>query len=323
MKLGKVIFIDSVHSILWERLKKTGWTCEDFTQSELDLILKRLNEYSGIVIRSRFQLTKEILSKLPHLKFIARAGSGLENIDVSYCYQNNIKVFSSPEGNKDAVGEHALGMLLMLQNHLKRADDQVRNGIWQRTENRGYELKGKTVGIIGYGVMGKSFAQRLSGFEVKLIAYDKYKKKYADNLTDEVSLRTLLKKSDIISVHTNYLPENKYIIDASFIQKAEKPFVLINTARGFNVNTKDLVVGLKSGKILGACIDVLEHESDSFETISQHKNNDELEYLKQVKNVILSPHIAGWTHESYFKLSNILAEKIETWINSEGLKIKD
>ena len=142
MKLGKVIFIDSVHSILWERLKKTGWTCEDFTQSEIDLILKRLNEYSGIVIRSRFQLTKEILSKLPHLKFIARAGSGLENIDVSYCYQNNIKIFSSPEGNKDAVGEHALGMLLMLKNHLKRADDQVRNGIWKRTENRGYELKG-------------------------------------------------------------------------------------------------------------------------------------------------------------------------------------
>jgi D-3-phosphoglycerate dehydrogenase len=320
MKLGKVIFIDSVHSILWERLTNLGWTCEDFTKSELDLILKKLDDYTGIVIRSRLQLTENILSKLPNLKFIARAGSGIENIDTSYCSRTKIQVFSSPEGNRDAVGEHTLGMLLMLQNHLKRADDQVRNGIWKREENRGYELKGKTVGIIGYGVMGKSFAQRLSGFEVKLIAYDKYKEKISDNLTDEVSLKTLLKKSDIISIHTNYLRENRYIIDASFIEKAEKPFILINTARGFNVNTKDLVSGLKSGKILGACLDVLEHESSSFENISQDKNNNELEYLKQVKNVILSPHIAGWTHESYFKLSNVLAEKIEKWINLEDLR---
>ncbi len=320
MKLGKVIFIDSVHSILWDRLTNLGWTCEDFTNSELDLILKKLDDYTGIVIRSRLQLTERILSKLPNLKFIARAGSGIENIDTSYCYRTKIQVFSSPEGNRDAVGEHTLGMLLMLQNHLKRADDQVRNGIWKREDNRGYELKGKTVGIIGYGVMGKSFAQRLSGFEVKLIAYDKYKEKISDNLTDEVSLKTLLKKSDIISIHTNYLRENRYIIDASFIQKVEKPFILINTARGFNVNTKDLVSGLKSGKIVGACLDVLEHESSSFENISQDKNNNELEYLKQVENVILSPHIAGWTHESYFKLSNVLAEKIERWINFEDLK---
>ena len=320
MKLGKVIFIDSVHSILWERLTKTGWTCEDYTKSELGLILKKLHNYKGIVIRSRLKLTEEILCKLPNLKFIARAGSGLENIDISYCHRKDIQVFNSPEGNRDAVGEHTLGMLLMLQNHLKRADDQVKNGIWKRAENRGYELKGKTVGILGYGVMGKSFAQRLSGFEVKLIAYDKYKEKISDNITDEVSLNTLLKKSDIISIHTNYLPENRHIIDASFIQKVEKPFILINTARGFNVKTKDLVTGLKSGKIQGACIDVLEHESNSFETISQDKNNNELEYLKQVKNVILSPHIAGWTHESYFKLSNVLAEKIEKWINLEDLR---
>ena len=320
MNLGKVIFIDSVHSILWERLTKSGWICEDFTKSKSVEIFDKLHEYSGIVIRSRFQLNEEILSNLPNLQFIARAGSGLENINTKYCHQKNIQVFNSPEGNRDAVAEHALGMLLMLQNHLKRADGEVRNGIWKRTENRGHELKGKTIGLIGYGVMAKAFAQRLNGFGVHLIAFDKYKQNYSDTITEEVSLDTLLKKSDVISIHTNYLPENKYIIDAHFIQQVEKPFILINTARGFNVNTEDLVSGLKSGKILGACLDVMEYESTSFESVSQLQNCSELEYLKKSSNVILSPHIAGWTHESYFKLSNILAEKIEKWVNPELLK---
>ncbi len=320
MNLGKVIFIDSVHEILWERLTKAGWICEDFTKYKSAEILQKLHEYTGIIIRSRFQLTKEILSKLPNLKFIARAGSGLENIDIKYCHEKKIKVFSSPEGNRDAVGEHTLGMLLMLQNHLKIVDNEVRNGLWKRAENRGYELKGKTIGLIGYGVMGKAFAQRLSGFEVNLIAFDKYKTNYSDTITNEVSLKTLLKKADIISIHTNYLPNNKYIIDANFIKQVEKPFVLINTARGFNVNTEDLVSGLKSGKILGACLDVLEYESKSFETFSAVQNYSALEYLKQSSNVILSPHIAGWTHESHFKLSNVLAEKIERWINPEVLQ---
>lgn len=320
MNLGKVIFIDSVHDILWERLTKSGWICDDQTKSKSTEILRKLNEYSGIVIRSRFRLTEEILSALPNLKFIARAGSGLENIDTKFCQQKNIHVFSSPEGNRDAVAEHTLGMLLMLQNHLKRADREVRNGVWRRAENRGYELKGKTIGLIGYGVMGKALAERLSGFGVHLIAFDKYKTNYSDAIADEVSLEILLKESDIISVHTNYLPENKYIIDAQFINKVEKPFVLINTARGFNVNTQDVVAGLKSGKILGACLDVLEYESTSFESVSKLQNCSELEYLKQSSNVILSPHIAGWSHESYFKLSNVLAEKIEEWINLEALK---
>ena len=320
MNLGKVIFIDSVHEILWERLTKAGWICEDFTKYKSAEILQKLHEYTGIIIRSRFQLTKEILSNLPNLKFIARAGSGLENIDIKYCHEKKIKVFSSPEGNRDAVGEHTLGMLLMLQNHLKIVDNEVRNGLWKRAENRGYELKGKTIGLIGYGVMGKAFAQRLSGFEVNLIAFDKYKTNYSDTITNEVSLKTLLKKADIISIHTNYLPNNKYIIDANFIKQVEKPFVLINTARGFNVNTEDLVSGLKSGKILGACLDVLEYESKSFETFSAVQNYSALEYLKQSSNVILSPHIAGWTHESHFKLSNVLAEKIERWINPEVLQ---
>ena len=317
MNLGKVIFIDSVHSILWERLTKSGWICEDYTKTKSSEIFKKLHEYSGIVIRSRFELNAEILSTLHNLKFIARAGSGLENIDAKFCQRKNIQVFNSPEGNRDALAEHTLGMLLMLQNHLKRADREVRNGIWKRAENRGHELKGKTIGLIGYGVMAKAFAQRLSGFEVNLIAFDKYKQYYSDTITKEVSLDTLLKKSDVISIHTNYVPENKYIIDARFIEQVENPFILINTARGFNVNTEDLVSGLKSGKILGACLDVLEYESTSFESVSQLQNFSALEYLKQSSNVVLTPHIAGWTHESYFKLSNVLAEKIEDWINLE------
>ncbi|MBK22263.1 MAG: hydroxyacid dehydrogenase [Flavobacteriales bacterium] len=320
MNLGKVIFIDSVHTILWERLTKLGWICDDCTKSNPTEIFKKLNEYTGIVIRSRFQLNQEILSSLPNLKFIARAGSGLENIDTEYCHRKKIQVFSSPEGNRDSVAEHALGMLLMLQNNLKRADSEVRNGLWKRTENRGHELKEKTIGLIGYGVMAKAFAQRLNGFGVELIAFDKYKKNYSDTFTKEVSLETLLKKSDVISIHANYLPENKYIINASFIEQVEKPFILINTARGFNVNTADLVSGLKSGKIKGACLDVLEYESASFESFSTKKDNNALEYLKKSSNVILSPHIAGWTHESHFKLSNVLAEKIEKWITPEVLK---
>ena len=320
MNLGKVIFIDSVHEILWKRLTNYNWIREDHTKSNSETILKNLRDYNGIVIRSRFNLNNDILATLPNLQFIARAGSGLENIDVEYCKQNKIQVFNSPEGNRDALAEHTLGMLLMLQNNLKHADAEVRKGIWKRTQNRGYELKGKTIGLIGYGIMGKAFAQRLKGFDVNIIAYDKYKKKYSDNLTKAVSKKTLLKESDIISVHTNYLPQNKYLINDLFIKNVEKPFILINTARGFNVNTSDLVRGLKTNKILGACLDVLEYESTSFESISQSETCEDLEYLKNSPNVILSPHIAGWSHESYFKLSNVLAEKIEEWVNFEGLR---
>lgn len=315
MILGKVIFIDSVHPILWDKLTKMGWACEDKTNESKENILPYLNQYAGIVIRSKFKLTQALLSELTQLQFIARAGSGLENIDLEACYKLNIKVFSSPEGNRDAVAEHATGMLLMLQNHLKRADTEVRKGIWKRAENRGFELKGKTIGLIGYGVMGKAFAQRLSGFGMKVIAYDKFKSNFADDFAKEASLDQIFQESDIVSLHTNYLLENKYLVNSKFISSFKKPFVLINTARGFNVNTKDLVNGLKSKKVLGACLDVLEAESTSFENI---KDSEAMKFLKSAENVILTPHIAGWTHESNYKLSDVLAEKINDWINLEG-----
>lgn len=313
--LGKVIFIDSVHDILWKKLSEMGWDCDDKTNLNKLQTIKILEQYEGIVIRSKFKLEKDLLKKLPKLKFIARAGSGLENIDLVACKALGIEVFSSPEGNRDAVAEHALGMLLMLQNHLKRADSEVRNGIWKRAENRGYELKGKTIGLIGYGVMGKALAQRLSGFGMEILAYDKFKTNFSDGLVAEVSIQEIFEKSDIISLHTNYLPENKYLIDDDFISQMKKPFVLINTARGFNVKTASLVNGLKSGKVIGACLDVLEVESTSFESV---EDTAEMKYLKQSQNVILTPHIAGWTHESNYKLSDVLAEKIRSWINLEA-----
>lgn len=316
MTLGKVIFVDSVHEILWQKLSNMGWECVDKTQQTKEEICNELNQYEGIVIRSKFKLTATILADLPRLKFIARAGSGLENIDLQFCSTSKIKVFSSPEGNRDALAEHMTGMLLMLQNHLKRADSEVKNGIWKRAENRGFELKGKTIGLIGYGVMGKAFAQRLSGFEVKILAYDKFKVNYADEFVQSASLKEIFETTDILSLHTNYHPDNKYLVNTAFIEQFQKNFILLNSARGFNVNTADLMAALKSGKITGACLDVLEVESTSFENI---KDSEAVTYLKNSENVILSPHIAGWTHESNYKLSNFLAEKIADWANLEAL----
>jgi D-3-phosphoglycerate dehydrogenase len=312
--LGRVIFVDSVHQILFERLIKMNWECHDKTHLNANDIIPLLDQYEGIVIRSKIKLTAEILSKCRNLKFIARAGSGLENIDLDFCSKNNIHVFSSPEGNRDAVAEHAMGMLLMLNNHLKRVDQQVREGVWIRAENRGFELKGKTIALMGYGVMANAFAQRLKGFDVTVLAYDKFKTNFSDEFAKEATLEEIYAKADILSIHTNYHTDNKYLVNHQFIQSFKKAFILINTARGFNVNTTDLVNGLKSKKIIGACLDVLEYESVSFETVPDIESSEALRYLGKAENVIFSPHIAGWTYESHFKLSNVLADKIEYWI---------
>ncbi|MBL57962.1 MAG: hydroxyacid dehydrogenase [Flavobacteriales bacterium] len=313
---GKVIFVDAVHNVLWKRLSELGWECVDRTKDSAETIKSELHVYSGIVIRSKFKLDASLLEQLPKLQFIARSGSGLEHIDTDYAKKNNIHVFSSPEGNRDALAEHAMGMLLMLLNNLKKADTEVREGFWLRAENRGFELKGKTIGLIGYGKMAQALSKRLKGFEVNTIAYDKFKTGFSNHLVTEVSKEDLQRKADIISVHTNFLPENKYIINEEFIKGCKKDFILINTARGFNVHTLHLIDALKSGKIKGACLDVLEYESVSFENVYS-KQGKALERLKQFKNVILSPHIAGWSHESYFKLSNVLADKIESWLTSK------
>ena len=307
----KVLFLDTVHPILEERLTSLGYSCEfDLSFSKQDIEVKMAN-YFGIVIRSRITIDANFLEKATHLKFIARSGAGLENIDVAAAERRGIKVFNSSEGNKDAVGEHAVGMLLMLFNQLKKGDAEVRKGVWDREGNRGLEIAGKTVGIIGYGNMGSAFAKKLAGFNCKVIAYDKYKKNFNDNFVEEVDLDTLLKTTDILSIHLPQSEETYHYVNTAFISKFKKPIYLINTARGSNVCVADLLEALKNKKVLGACLDVLEYETKSFETINAEELPEDFNYLAQSEKVILSPHVAGWTKESYVKLSNFLADKIE------------
>jgi D-3-phosphoglycerate dehydrogenase len=314
--IKKVLFIDSVHPILEQRLTKLGVVCEhDYTSTKSEIEAK-INNYQGVVIRSRFTLDKTFFDAANQLKFIARSGAGIENIEVAYAEKLGVKIINSPEGNMDAVGEHAIGMLLMLFNQLKKGDAEVRKSVWDREGNRGLELMGKTVGIIGYGFMGSSFAKKLTGFDCTVLAYDKYKvrrpKSEDRSSIKEVSLEQLKAESDIISIHLPLTEETQYYVDANFINSCKKPFYLINTARGNHVKVADLVQGLKSGKILGACLDVLEYETKSFETINKNQLPEDFVYLTQSNKVILSPHVAGWTIESYVKLSSVLADKIES-----------
>lgn len=314
--MKKVLFLDAVHPILEERLTSLGYICEHDYKSVKEEVEKKISNYLGVIIRSRFTIDQTFLDKATNLKFIARSGAGLENINVVYAEQKGIKVFNSPEGNMDAVGEHCIGMLLMLFNQLKKGDAEVRKGIWDREGNRGVELSGKTVGIIGYGKMGSAFAKKLAGFDCKVLAYDKYKsvlrQAQDDNINvAEVDLSTLLEEIDILSIHLPLSEETHYYVNDALINQVKKPFYIINTARGNNVCLADLVKGLKSGKILGACLDVLEYETKSFETINNKDLPQDFQYLTTAQNVILSPHVAGWTQESYIKLSSFLADKIE------------
>jgi len=314
----KVLFIDRVHEVLEEMLVAAGNQCDHDYQSDSTTLQKKLSAYHGIVIRSRVPVDREFIQAAPQLKFIARAGAGLENIDLEAAEAQNVKVFNVPEANRDAVGEHAVGMLLMLLNHLKRADHEVRHGIWKRAENRGTEISGKTVGIIGFGQMGSAVAEKLWGFGCRIIAFDKYHQNGPDYVT-HVSLKTLQQEADIISFHVPLTEETKYYLNDDFVQQCVRPFYLINTARGPVVETAALVIGLKSGKIAGACLDVLEYESRSFEQIAARDLPEDFRYLIQSENVVLSPHIAGWTHESHFKLSQFLGEKILNYFRAQNL----
>jgi D-3-phosphoglycerate dehydrogenase / 2-oxoglutarate reductase len=307
----KVLFLDSVHPILEKRLVKLGFTCEHDSTSSRENILKIIPKYHGLVIRSRTPLDKEFLTQASQLKFIARSGAGLENIDLVMAKSLGINLFSAPEGNRQAVGEHALGMLLSLFNKLSEADKQIRSGTWLREANRGVELAGKTVGIIGYGNMGKSFAKCISGIGCTVLAFDTHKKYYSDVYASESTLLEIQEKADIISFHTPYNPSTHHYLNRDFILNMSKPFYLLNTARGKVVCTEDLVEGLKSEKILGACLDVLEFEKTSFELMIETEDSDPFNYLIKSSKVLLSPHVAGWTQESYEKLSAVLASKIE------------
>lgn len=309
--MKKILFVDTVHPVLEERLISLGYYCEHDLTSSKDMIESKIENYFGIVIRSRFPINSQFLEKAINLKFIARSGAGLENIAVLFAEKKGIKVFNSPEGNMDAVGEHAVGMLLMLFNQLKKGDNEIRKGIWDREGNRGLELSEKTVGIIGYGNMGKAFAEKLRGFGCRVIAFDKYKKEFGNGSVEEVDLTTVFKETDILSIHLPLSDETYHYVNEVFISKFEKPVYLINTARGNNVYVSDLVKGLKTKTVLGACLDVLEYETKSFETINSGELPEDFKYLTNSDQVILSPHVAGWTEESYIKLSSFLADKIE------------
>ncbi len=303
----KILQLDKNHPLISEQLSAKGFVVDEDHSSTYDEVLKKIKNYDGIIIRSRIPLDVNFLDHAKHLKFIARVGAGMENIAIEKAKEFDISLINSPEGNRDAVAEHVLGMVLILMNRLFIASEEVKNGIWKREENRGDELLGKTFGIIGYGTMGKAVAKRLSGFGVKVIFHD-----ILPNLSDEyatqVTLTQLQKDADIVSLHVPLTEATHYLVDENFIERMEKRFYLINTARGKNVKTKSLVEAIKVGKIKGAALDVLEFEKSSFENIEI--KNEDLEFLLQSPKAIVTPHIAGWTHESKEKLAQIIVDKI-------------
>ena len=306
-----VLLIDTNHPLLQSGLEKLGCICDEDYISSKHQIEENINKYDGIVIRSRFDIDQQFLDKATRLKFIARVGAGLDSIDEKYAAKNGILLIAAPEGNRNAVGEHALGMLLSLFNNLKKCDLEIRQGKWFREVNRGIELDGKTVGIIGYGNTGKVFSKKLQGFDVEVICYD-IKEGVGDENCKQVSLQELQDKTDVLSLHTPFNKLSHNMVNRDFINNFKKPFFLINTARGSAVVTNALVEGLISKKVLGACLDVLEYEKLSFENLFENESLPEaFDYLIHSENVLLSPHIAGWTIESKIKLAQTIVNKVD------------
>lgn len=306
----KILHLDTNHPLLIQQLNTLGFqNDEDYTSSKT-LIETKINDYDGIILRSRFSIDKTFIDAAKNLKFIGRVGAGLENIDCDYATTKGIKLIAAPEGNRNAVGEHCLAMLLSLFNKLNKADSEVRQGKWLREANRGIELDGKTIGLYGYGNMGKAFAKKLRGFDVDVLCYD-IKANVGDENAKQVGFDELLVKADVLSLHTPQTPLTLNMVNAEFIDRFKKTFWFINTARGKSVVTSDLVDALKSGKILGAGLDVLEYEKNSFETLFSSKLPEAFQYLITAQNVILSPHVAGWTIESKEKLAQTIVNKIK------------
>ncbi|MFC5682271.1 2-hydroxyacid dehydrogenase [Flavobacterium sp. MAHUQ-51] len=307
----KILHIDSNHPVLLQQLQEAGFENHEDFKSSKEAIEAKIKDYHGIVIRSRFKIDKNFIDKATNLQFIARVGAGLESINCDYASSKNIALIAAPEGNRNAVAEHSLGMLLSLFNNLNRADREIRAGHWNRESNRGHELDGKTVGIIGYGNMGKWFAKKLRGFDVEVLCYD-IKDNVGDENAKQVSLTELQQKTDVLSLHLPWTPETDKMVNTAFINAFAKAFWILNTSRGKNIVTADLVEALQSKKILGAGLDVLEYEKLSFETLFQDKNTPEaFQYLLEADNVLLSPHVAGWTFESHERLAQTIVDKIK------------
>ncbi|WP_288369208.1 2-hydroxyacid dehydrogenase [uncultured Algoriphagus sp.] len=304
----KILIIDKMHSSIIPLLEKEGHQADyrpDITRSE---IMEALPLYEGLVIRSKTPMDRDLLEKAHNLKFIARAGAGLDQIDLEYLAENEIQLFHAAKGNRDAVAEHAIGGLLALMNHLIKSDQEVRKGIWDREGNRGYELKGKSVGIMGYGNMGRAFAKRLKGFGVDVLAYDKYKKDFEDNLVQEVIWEKLKAEADILSLHVPLTEVTRNFFTFDELKSFAKPFWLINTARGEVISFETLNQALDAGILKGAVLDVLENEK--FNRFSPEQKA-EFEKLANRENVIFTPHVAGWTFESYEKINEVLVKQIK------------
>lgn len=303
---GKILIVDDLHPIFKEQAVVQGYEVDDRPLITREETMAIIANYIGIAVRTKFKIDKELMDAAPDLQFIARAGAGLDNIDVVFAEQRNIKLLNAPEGNMDAVGEHAIGLLLSLMNNFRNADAEIRNGIWDREGNRGYELKGRTVGIIGYGFMGKSFAKKLAGFEVKVIAYDKYKTGFGDAYAKEVSMEEMVKQCDVLSFHIPLTKETKQMVNDEYLLHFRKPIFFINTARGEIVNTQSVLSAINNKKIIGAALDVLEVEK--FPALGAQEWFAD---LKSSGKVILTPHVGGWTFESYRRISEVLAEKLQ------------
>ncbi len=315
----KILHLDSNHPLLIEKLRNAGYENHEDHTSSKDEIQNKIKNYDGIVIRSRFSIDREFIDKAQgSLQFIARVGAGLENIDSEYAAEKGIRLISAPEGNRNAVGEHALAMLLTLFNKLTVADSEIRSGHWNREKNRGHELDGKTVGIMGYGNMGKSFARKLRGFDVKVLCHD-ILPHVGDANAKQVSLEELQRETDVLSLHIPWTAQTDKLVNSEFIAAFSKPFWLINTSRGKNVVTSHLTDALKSGKILGAALDVIEYEKSSFEHFfSDNGIPAEFEYLLKSQNVLMSPHVAGWTVESHERLATVVSDKILDLYNGQS-----
>ncbi len=310
----KVLFVDTNHPHLIQGLRALGLQCDEDYASSKNEIENRISDYQGLVIRSRFSIDKSFLDRASNLKFIGRVGAGLENIDIDYAEQKGIRLIAAPEGNRNAVGEHTLGMILAMFNKLKQADGEIRNGLWRREENRGLELEGKTVGIIGYGNMGKAFAKKLQGFDCEVLCHD-IKKEVADKNARQVPLETLFEKAEVLSLHTPQTPLTIGMVSTTFIDRFKHPFYLVNTARGSAVVTSDLMKAIETEKILGACLDVLEYEKTSFEDFfADGELPPDFKKLIDSDKVLLSPHVAGWTIESKYKLADTIVQKVKLFL---------
>lgn len=300
-----ILIVDDIHPIFIEQAEAMGYRCDYKPTIKPEEAYAVIGDYEGLVIRSKFLVNKMVLDLARNLHFICRAGAGMDNIDERYADEKGVTLINAPEGNMDAVGEHAVGMLLSLMNNFNRADAEIRKGVWKREANRGYEMKGKTIGIIGYGFMGKSFAKKLSGFDVNVIAYDKYKTGFSDQYAREVSMEEIVKHSEILSLHVPLTSETSGLVNEEYLFHFKKPIFLLNTSRGKVVKTQAVLNAIKAGKILGAGLDVLEVEK--FPALGEQPWFDE---LRQSGKVLLTPHVAGWTFDSYRRISEVMAEKL-------------